>query len=265
MKHLSHVLNRRAMRKIISSLVGCSMVLVVAAPADAQIIYRDINPDKVINFSDYDINVSTSPDSCHLYPSRNVKVSLLAGGGWVYWQSDAQVLVDQFGRAQALKIGETVNGTWSTNGQAILNDGAGNWISVTNKYLGVRVRLAGQWFTGWVRMDIGSDGTYGVVKDYAFNAQPNGAISAGQVLTTGVDKLENTLDDVAVYTVNNRLVVKGLNSYTDLSVNGLDGKTVYRQALSTDATIALPDISSGIYVVDLKTNRGRKATRIFIN
>jgi hypothetical protein len=253
------------MRKNISSLVGCLVVVFTSANAEAQIIHRDISPDKVINFSDYEINVATSPDSCHLYPSRNVKVSLASGGGWVYWQSDAQILVDPLGRALALTIGQPVDGTWANNGQAILNNGVGNWISVTNKYLGVRVRLAGQWFTGWVRMDVGANGTYGVVKDYAFNAQPNGSITAGQVLTTSVNKLENTLDDVALYSFNKSLIVKGIKSPAEVSVNGLDGKTVYRHVLSADATIALPALSSGIYVVNLRTDEGRKATRIFIN
>jgi hypothetical protein len=253
------------MRKNINSLVGCLMIVSASVVADAQVIYRDIDPDKVINFSDYEINVATSPDSCYLYPSRNIKVSLAAGGGWVYWQSDAEVLVDPLGRAMALSIGQPVDGTWATNGQAVLNSNVGNWISVTNKYLGVRVRLAGQWFTGWVRMDIGSSGTYGIVKDYAFNAQPNGPIAAGQVLTTAVNNLQNPLDEVSIYTVNRNLVVNGLRSASELSVNSLDGKIVYHAVVSGDANIALPALSAGIYIVDLRSKEGRKATRIFID
>jgi hypothetical protein len=253
------------MRKNISSLVGCLVIVFTSAIAEAQIIHQDINPDKVINYADYEINVATSPDSCHLYPSRNVKVSLASGGGWVYWQSDAQVLVDPLGRALALNIGQPVDGTWASTGQAILNNGVGNWISVTNKYLGVRVRLAGQWFTGWVRMDVGSNGTYGVVKDYAFNAQPGGSITAGQVLTTGVSNIEGALDDIVIYPVNKSLIVKGIKQTSELLVKGLEGKAIYRTVLSGDATIALPQLSAGIYVVDLRAREGKKAIRIFVD
>jgi hypothetical protein len=254
------------MRKNMMHLAGCLLNFVAPSGAKAQIIYHDINPDKVVNFADYEINIGCSPDSCYYYPSQNVKVSLGSGGGWVYWQNEATIIVDAVGKAQALQFGQAIdaNATWAANGQALLTNGVGNWASVTNKYLGVKILKGGQWYNGWVRMDIGANGTYGVVKDYAFNAQPNAPILAGQILTTGVDGV-NRNSEVSVYLAGKGLKIVGLKDKAVCSITGMDGKLFMQKEVTDNSSVSLTGFTSGIYVVQLISVRDKKVFKVFLN
>ena len=110
------------MRNITKNLATILLIVVAPLCAKAQIIYHDITPDQVVSLSDYELNIACSPDSCHLYPSQNIKISLMSGGGWVYCQNEVKVLVDPLGRAMALNFGHPIdaNGSWSSNSQALL-------------------------------------------------------------------------------------------------------------------------------------------------
>lgn len=248
------------------NLATTLLILVAPLWAKAQIIYHDITPDEVVNLSDYEVNIGCSPDSCHLYPTQNIKISLNSGGGWVYCQNEVKVLVDPLGRAMALSFAQPIEAgsPWSSNSQALLNNGVGNWVSVANKYLGVRMLKAGQWHHGWVRMDIGANGTYGVVKDYAFNAQPNEPIAAGKVLTTSVNDVRTDREG-SMFLSGRELKVSDVKRPSVLVITSMDGKILLKKDLLNEASISLEAFAPGIYAVQLINAMEKKALKIVVN
>ena len=250
------------MRKTVFTLTGCLLLTVLAPDAQGQIVYHDINPDKVVSFADYELNVSCSVDSCHLYPTQNLNISLQTGGGYVYWQADGQVMVDAQGRAMALNMLDQIAGTWSSAGQALLANGTGNWVTVTNKYLGVRIRRAGQWHYGWVRMDIGANGTYGVVKDFAYNSQPNAPLNAGQVVITSVDDIRSGGEDM-IFLSGRKLKMRS-DGRVEAEVISMDGRRVASGSIDHNAPLDLSAIAPGVYVVRLRSGGEHYNTRISV-
>jgi hypothetical protein len=73
----------------------------------------------------------------------------------------------------------------------------GEWTGgVVNGYLGIRMKIAGQWHYGWVRLDV--DGTAALwltVKDFALNMKANQGIRAGQKQQFGPEAIAVSYED----------------------------------------------------------------------
>ena len=103
---------------------------------------------------------------------------------------------DGFNLANALQQGEKIGPSQHfinprraalLMGEAIDSPGGGqldgNWVNVTNRYLGLQFQINGQTHFGWARFSVKiglSQGTHSVLTGYAYEAQPNTPISAGQ-------------------------------------------------------------------------------------
>jgi PKD repeat protein len=89
----------------------------------------------------------------------------------------------------ALSLGSPIGSSnyWLPSQQmAFLDDGNSGcqWVNVTDRYLGVRIKKSGQWHYGWIRMDETSGNNATVkVKDYAFNPNANASINAGSFIS----------------------------------------------------------------------------------
>jgi hypothetical protein len=100
------------------------------------------------------------------------------------FDSNAQVLADTGGMPLALDEGapiEASSSSWVMAGEYIVlnQGGTGNWIGVTDRYLGLRFQQAGIWYYGWARLDIDATPTQFVVKDYAYQSAGGVGLIAG--------------------------------------------------------------------------------------
>jgi hypothetical protein len=58
---------------------------------------------------------------------------------------------------------------------------SGTWKNITDKFLGLKLKLNGLSYYGWICLTIGVNAKSMIVKGYAYNSIPNQAILAGQI------------------------------------------------------------------------------------
>ena len=182
--------------------------MATTSAADAQVVYTDINPDLTLvdnsylldinndgtndfsvfqihhshvstfTFSGYTSTFSTSSNKVTITPLNNNEVEAWYGGVWTF-PSDYWANFNNLGA----QIGW--GASWAADVATLAyyypNHPFGFWLGVEDKYLGLRIDIGGQWYYGWLRLDVGEIGEFVTVKDYAFEATPNVPISAGDM------------------------------------------------------------------------------------
>jgi len=161
--------------------------------AEAAIVYTDVSPD----FSGgvggqyfLDLN-NDGTDDFRIFHSgfNNLYIEPLAANNEVLGSGGTF-----FAYPYALSYGNTISATapggWYNNGYSTgyqsLNFGSsgtfGNWVNVTDGYLGLRFEVGGNTHYGWCRMDVDLSGSTWVIKDYAYESDPGQSILAGELL-----------------------------------------------------------------------------------
>ena len=193
----------RAMHYLLSFLIG---LLIAVNPAYGQIVYTDIDPDTTIVAADdswgmYSIDMNRDGTDDILLNHHNTLVSSNYQKIEVGIRNNyTEILCDGtaghyplamlHGQAIQSSSGEWYNPTsWMIHLNG--NGTEGHWIGVTDTYLAVRVGTGGQWYYGWIRLDIPANAGSYTVKDFAYESEANRAIAAG-------DKTVNGIEDVAV-------------------------------------------------------------------
>jgi len=79
----------------------------------------------------------------------------------------------------------------------------GEWAaSLTNTYVGIRIKISNQWHYGWVGIDAPTtDASQLIIKDYAYNLTPNEKIHAGQTKDFGPSAIAISYEDSLCGTV----------------------------------------------------------------
>lgn len=260
-------------KKSLSNRLAQYSALTVAiagvAEANGQIVYTDItdhmgnsaNPEYML-----DLNNDGTPDfKVHQY---NYVSSYY--GSWSFnalflqpLNAGNEVLIDEsnpgnYAYPFALDSGAIISSgqtTWNDNsfstGYMSLNyDGDdGNFIGVTDKFVGLRFVVSGETYYGWARLDVNSSATSWVVKDYAYNSTPDAPINAGQTLSVG----DNQMPNVKVVALNKSIGLYNLGGNTEYSLISVSGQSVLNGSTSnTSHVIEANTIATGVYVLQLK-------------
>ena len=109
---------------------------------------------------------------------------------------------------------------------------------------------------GWIRCDVKDEGRTLIVKDYAYEMQPNYPIVAGDTVSyVEINNYENTLDAV-VYNFDKKLYVQtSLYTNTFLSIYDATGRIVFKSQLGSNSEIIdIAQFPDGIYIVTLRQN-----------
>lgn len=141
----------------------------------------------------------------------------------------------------------------------------GNWLGVTDRYIGVEFRIGGNAHYGWIRCDVAADATTITIKDFAYESATGTAIAAGDMGGTSVE--ENDFD-VEITNYNNNLMITA----TDVNITGgkinitnLAGQTVVSHDInSNQETINLEGMTSGIYMVTVNATEGVAVQKIYV-
>jgi len=162
----------------------------------------------------------------------------------------------------ALNEGQSISdtATWAVPAYSLLFDGAhGNWQNKTNKYLGVRVKEAGLWYYGWIRLDVNNTGTSVTIKDYAIYKPGGHSITAGQTSasSTGIHAITAN-ETITVWCQNKKIGFNGVDAgkVYDVKLIDMSGKLVGQYKYSSNETISLSGYASGMYVAVL-SNEGQ--------
>lgn len=221
----------------------CTLAMIMALYSltftlNAQIFYQDIIPDIIINtWNMKDIHIDSPVTSVLNYGDP---------GNLTIWQEfGSQIVINAFSDCQVLFIGTypaalsfgqpiASTGSWQKPSYSVLNNGTqGNWIGVSDHFLGVKVKSGVNWLYGWIRLDVNLAGTSVTIKDYACNRTPNAPMDAGQM-------------------------VIGINQST---VNGNNTISCYPNPFNNCATIHLDDYLQGV-TLEIYNSMGKKVKEI---
>jgi hypothetical protein len=183
---LNRSLDRRLAAYIASgSAVGVG-VLVLAQPAEAEIVYTathtrihegdpntllDLNNDGI---ADFEFNhYSSSVRWLYIFGATNSNSILLVQG----WAADL---------VKGILIGpkRQFSGSPQLMAESYAGTTLGDWNRVQNRYLGLRFQIDGKTHYGWARITVRGNGGYdAIITGYAYETVPDRPIVSGQ--TTG--------------------------------------------------------------------------------
>lgn len=170
--------------------------------AKSNIIYTDISPDVTdsaicvcpINPYNLDLNNDDTTDfKIEPYISHSGLFGPTVYGVRVFSFKKNRVACDTMPYPLALNINDPIssNLNWaSANIDNILralrmpgNYWWGNWTTITDHYLGLKIKFGNSIYYGWARLSVSvlQGKSSFTIKDYAYNAMPNKPILAGQM------------------------------------------------------------------------------------
>ena len=226
-------MNSEFKKRLKSYSIAAGAVL-SAGTAKSAIVYTDVNPDQTFSttggFYMLDLNNDNVSD---------FKISLSKFGYYSFsWASvaaqalNANEVASSGYYAMALAANAQVNAAlaWNTSSYVTMagrfrftsyyssfSSSFGNWMNVTDKYLGLKLKVGSNTYYGWARLDVNIlTGTF-TIKDYAYNNSNN------QVIVTGVIPADPATSIVATDVGNN--------------ANGLDLGITFNKA-ANEATVS---------------------------
>lgn len=276
--------------------------------ANAQIIYTDVFPDATFipTGSSYGLDLNNDGQNdfkikVYKYSGSSASsspVSAIGAEGPVgnsVMGSSITISGSNIYLANALTLGDTinVNQQWkvcantsfssssssssSFNASMILGASApgyavlaGNWLGVQDKYLGLKFKIGASNYYGWARLNVDTVNWSFTIKDYAFNAEPDSQILAGQLFPTSASEIITADKDLyKIKTVNNSLYLS-LNSNefigAKLTIYNISGAEIRTQdLLDIETPLKLRDIGKGVYLVKVVRGEKQQVKKVVLN
>jgi len=265
-----------------------ALTIAIAGVTDAsgQIEYTDITPDfnggtntdYALDLNDDGIDDFQIVQSTYGYPSYSFFVNRLALRPL---NASNEALVDDpsagnYAYPFALDSGDVISSgqaTWNNNGLestsfqslnwassyngSLSNDG--NFVDVTDKFVGLRFNISGQTHYGWVRLDVNADATVWAIKDYAYNTTPNEPINAGQ---SALSINEFSTNTIKVVSLNKSIGLYNLPQTARYRVMDISGKSILEGATNNDSYVVEANgIANGIYIIELSDSNSNAIIR----
>ncbi len=144
----------------------------------------------------------------------------------------------------------------------------GNWYpEKLDHYLGVRFKdIDENTYYGWIRCDVKDEGHTLVIKDYAYESEPDNPIVAGDTVHyIGINSIENTIE-ATVYSFGRDIyILTETFKNTEVIICDLKGQEVVRKLLhSKNELINMGNNPAGMYLVTLLNCGKRYDKKIFI-
>ena len=140
----------------------------------------------------------------------------------------------------------------------------GEFLGVSDKFLGVKFVAGANTHYGWVRLDVAGDASTITIKDYAFNAFPDGEILAGQMV--GLENI--TVDEkVTVKTTLNEALINVTPDLIGGTVNmyNMSGQLVASTSIQdVDTKLSFEGIETGIYTVAAQFDAGQVTKKVYV-
>lgn len=145
----------------------------------------------------------------------------------------------------------------------------GHWYpEVTDHYLVVKFIDADENFHyGWIRCSVIDSGEVLIIKDYAYEAEPDEKIYAGDTANyVGVDELNTLVANV--YSFNNTVFIYlGNEIYykVDIHIYDLLGKEIYFNSTNKKYNAIELNEAKGIYIIQLISGEKEISKKLFLN
>jgi hypothetical protein len=277
---------KKELQNKLSRYTAAAAAVVAATSATAQITYTDVNPDYTVDddqdangftVAGLDLNNDATPD--FILASRDTtfadrtRFTLVAPYGSA-GNAIAGETPTAYDYALALNLNDMIDNSlnWiaTTNTMAYnvasSNPYNENWNGVTDKYLGLKFIVGANTHYGWARLDVQAIGDVWTLKDYAFNATPNGAIMAGQVAGVNTMEMESLLHFVNQADNSVKVVINGDLTEGKISLISAAGQVVSTGNVdSNEYNVSLNGLSAGIYVIAAEFAEGTMTKKVIVH
>ncbi|NQY68322.1 MAG: hypothetical protein HRT72_11465, partial [Flavobacteriales bacterium] len=202
------------------STVGTSIFF--SSDSNAEWIYTDVNPDITISidggFYDLDLDTNGVNDikvelvSWSNPPKQLGRVKIDAGSNGVFGSTG-----NPFNYPLVMSAGDSVTSyinflsgdanvlgfmyTYSCPGY--ICSFKGNFLDVSNKYIGLKFKIGSDWHYGWLGIDVPADAQSFTIRDFSYNSIMDMPLIAGDQ-TTGV---EEHLPTINLYAFNSTIYI----------------------------------------------------------
>lgn len=239
----------------------------------SQIRYTDVDPDDTTDtWNKYSFHFLRNHDSLHYgdsgtfdiwkHPTEVVLNSL---------DQDCQALCDAVGLPLAMDKGQTISSVstfWVHPSYISLNSNGttGHWIGVNDKYLGLRFKFNGQRYYGWARLEVASDASFFIIKDYASETLAGQGLNAGDTMTSGIYQNESFIDGYIIS--GNDLFVQFKNNTKggNIVLYNLFGQEISRSMIAPkQETVKLNNLPDGILLLVFSNGKNSETLKININ
>jgi hypothetical protein len=273
--------SKQFQKKLKSFSAMASTIIAAVNTGNAQVVYTDIVPDSTVNTNggeynldlnndgtfDFKFNVTLNPGGSASAAYTKVGVTPLNSNGIA--GSTAGAYVYPF----AMNNGDSINASLSFNMGSNQSMGSywgasytyGNWTGVNDKYIGLKLDVAGVTRYGWARLDVDAHGTTFTIKDYAYETMPDTGIPAGATVT-GIHENQNQADDISVYSSEKTIIINQQNNLSGLVIvtNSLGQEISRTSVAGTQTKISLENAAPGIYFVTVTKESTRITKKVFI-
>ena len=206
-----------------------------------------------------------------IHQQGRVKVS--AGTNGVYG-----VVAEIFNHPYAMSYGDTVSsgmnfknglfnvlGFYFSNNVTYSNGSSGNFLGVSNQYIGVKFKIESEWHYGWVGVDVGVGAHSFTIRDYSYNDIPDSAIFVGNK-TTGLDKLEELNATVYAHNSEIKISIPFQMLGANLTVHNSMGQMVYNSTINnTQGSYRISESSKGLHVVKIQSYNKTISKKVILN
>jgi len=135
-----------------------------------------------------------------------------------------------------------------------------------NGYLAIKFNIAEEVHYGWIRCDVLDEGRTLIIKDYAYESEPDNPIVAGDTVHyVGINSIENTIE-ATVYSFGMDIyILTETFKNTEVIICDLKGQEVVRKLLhSKNELINMGNNPAGMYLVTLLNEGKRYNKKVFI-
>jgi hypothetical protein len=273
----------------LSSYTAFAGAIVAGSAANAQVTYTDVNPDVVadsLNPYVIDFNNDATPDLA--FGVQHISGSFSSGGQNLTYEgafaygvlpAGFPVLNPADSTTAVLDCGVAVaqSPLFSGSNTAVLGYAAliqpinfpfsaGPWLGQNDKYLGFKFTVGTGTHYGWARLSVAANAETITIKEYAFNATPDGAINTCEGGTNGIENV-SVEDKVTIKTTLNDATVNVTPDLVGGTINlvSMTGQVVKTIVISdVNTTISFEGVESGIYSVAANFNGGSVNKRVYV-
>ncbi len=162
---------------------------------------------------------------------------------------------------------------FSEDGAVVGSGGYCYWFNfaipeTTDHFLGVRFKDESELsHYGWIRCDVLDEGRTLIIKDFAYETEPEHPIIAGDTVQYVNTEFITPGLNATVYTFNNTIYIN-LNELIigfEIHVYDLTGKEVYSDNITNQFTQIELAETRGVYIAELTTTEKKYSKKIFIN
>lgn len=253
------------------------LLILFVSKAQSQIVYTSVNPNFEIDFSSVGSAANLFPIDFNndgvvdfnfrydVYNPGNYFVHITSSNSFSYNPNNKAMGTGTFNSygvpyAKPLAFGTDISSAsanWITEqrGPLLADQQNPNFMTLGDRYIGVRFLVNGQNFYGWILVSLGNNKL--MIKSYAYQSTPNTGISAGDTGgSLDVKDNNNPQKRLKIFPnpTDEYIKISGLKGKAHYKIYNMDGKNLKNGIANSDTQIMVSELVRGEYMMIVEEN-----------